>query len=144
MQKLMNNSEYTDRRKELRNHSTSAESTLWKTLRGRQISGLKFRRQHSIGSYILDFYCPEIKLAIELDGEVHNRQEDYDERRTCFLNIEGIGVLRFENRTVFENAEQIMREIEERAFSYHLPPSGYSSSQEEENYDSSDYHLNKL
>ncbi len=141
MQTIMNKSDVTDNRKELRNHSTSAEATLWKLLRGKQIAGLKFRRQHSVGPYILDFYCPQIKLAIELDGEVHNRQQDYDEQRSYFLNkVEGIEVLRFENRTVFENSEQIIREIEEKFSSYHLPPLGYSSSQEEENRDSSVNH----
>ena len=102
MQTIMNKSDVTGNRKELRNHSTSAEATLWKMLKGKQIAGLKFRRQHSVGPYILDFYCPQIKLAIELDGEVHNRQQDYGEQRSYFLNrVEDIEVLRFENRTVF-------------------------------------------
>ena len=57
------------KRNSLRNNSTAAESTLWKVLRNKQIEGLRFRRQHSIGPYIMDFYCPEIKLCIELDGE---------------------------------------------------------------------------
>ncbi len=141
MQTIMNIPNVTDNRKELRNHSTLAEATLWKLLKGKQIAGLKFRRQHSVGVYILDFYCPQIKLAIELDGAVHNRQQDYDEQRTYYLNkVEGIEVLRFENRTVFEDVERIIREIEERRFSYHLPPSGYSSSREEENSDSSANH----
>ena len=102
MQDIMNNPENKSARKNLRNCSTSAEATLWKLIKDKQIDGLKFRRQHSVGSYILDFYCPQIKLAIELDGEVHNRQQDYDEQRSYFLNrVEDIEVLRFENRTVF-------------------------------------------
>ena len=102
MQTIMNKSDVTGNRKELRNHSTSAEATLWKMLKGKQIAGLKFRRQHSVGPYILDFYCPQIKLALELDGEVHNRQQDNDEQRSNFLNrVDDIEVLRFENRTVF-------------------------------------------
>jgi very-short-patch-repair endonuclease len=137
MQTLMNKSEFTDLRKELRNHSTSAEATLWNLLKNNQIAKLKFRRQHSVGPYVLDFYCPKLKLAIELDGEVHNRQQDYDEKRTSFLTeIKNIKVLRFENRTVFENAEQILKEIEEYAQSYVLsttPPAGHPSSQEEGN-----------
>ena len=89
MQTIMNKSDVTGNRKELRNHSTSAEATLWKMLKGKQIAGLKFRCQHSVGPYILDFYCPQIKLAI-------------DEQRSYFLNrVEDIEVLRFENRTVF-------------------------------------------
>ncbi len=102
MQTIMNKSDVTDNRKELRNHSTPAEAILWRMLKGKQRAGLKFRRQHSVGPYILDFYCPQIKLAIELDGEVHNRQQDYDEQRSYFLNrVDDIEVLRFENRTVF-------------------------------------------
>ena len=134
MQTIMNKSELIDLRKELRNHSTLAEATLWKMLKGAQVDHLKFRRQHSVGPYILDFYCPQIKLAIELDGEIHNRQADYDEQRTYFLNkIKGIEVLRFENRVVLEEPKRILEEIEEYVSSYHLPPTGYSSSQEEEN-----------
>ena len=96
---------------------------------------MKFRRQHSVGPYILDFYCPKLKLAIELDGEVHNRQQDYDEERTRFLcEVRHIKVLRFENRIVFENPEQILDEIEDYAqnsvFSTTLPV-GHPSSQEE-------------
>ena len=141
MQTILDKSDVTGNRKELRNHSTSAEATLWKMLKGKQIAGLKFRRQHSVGPYILDFYCPQIKLAIELDGEVHNRQQDYDEQRSYFLNrVEDIEVLRFENRTAFENSEQIIWEIEEKFSSYHLPPLGYSSSREEENGDSTVNH----
>lgn len=133
MQTLMNKSELIGLRKELRNHSTLAEATLWKMLKGAQIDNLKFRRQHSVGPYILDFYCPQIKLAIELDGEIHNRQADYDQQRTYFLNkVKGIEVLRFENRMALEEPERILKEIEEYASSYHLPPTGYSSSQEEE------------
>ena len=136
----MNTSHQKELRKDLRNHSTPAEATLWKLLKGKQISGLKFRRQHSVDPFILDFYCPQIKLAIELDGEVHNKQEDYDEQRTRYLNEKkGIQLLRFENRVVFENPEQIMGEIENAAAPYHLPPLGYSSSPEEENLNSNDY-----
>lgn len=110
----MNRPELEERRKKLRNQSTTAEATLWKLLKGRQAFGLKFRRQHSVGSYILDFYCPEVRLAIELDGEVHKSQEVYDDARTLFLKQEkGITVLRYENRIVFEFPQQILGEIEE-------------------------------
>ena len=71
-------------RKFLRNNSTTAEATLWKSLKRKQIEGLKFRRQHSIENYIVDFYCPTLKLIIELDGEYHNNlvQENKDSLRT--------------------------------------------------------------
>ena len=129
MQTIMNKEEQEWCRKILRNHSTSAEATLWRLLKNKQIDGLKFRRQHSIGPYIVDFYCPALRLAIELDGEVHSRQLEHDEQRTYYLQKNGIEVLRFENRTVFENAELIIDEIKRKVITYHLPPSGYSPPQ---------------
>ena len=102
-----------DFRKELRNRSTSAEATLWKVLQKSQVGGLKFRRQHSIGKYILDFYCPILKLAVELDGEYHSGHfaEAKDRERDEFLNGLGIEVLRFENRWVFEYPQDIIDAI---------------------------------
>lgn len=100
-------------RKSLRNHATPAEKALWNLLKGKQLAGFKFRRQHSVVYYVLDFYCPYRKLAIELDGEIHNtiKQQEHDEKRDKFLASVGIKVLRFENRFVFENAEQVLKEI---------------------------------
>ena len=62
-------------RQSLRNNSTAPEAILWRTLKGKQIDGLKFRRRFGLGPYVLDFYCPEIKLCIELDGEIHKSYE---------------------------------------------------------------------
>ena len=89
-------------RKELRNHLTPAEATLWDLLKNRQLDGRKFRRQHSIGSYIVDLYCPMENLAIELDGEAHNSavRAERDRERDLFLQHAGILVLRFENQVV--------------------------------------------
>jgi very-short-patch-repair endonuclease len=112
MQTTMNKPALIDKRKKLRNQSTTAEATLWQLLKDKQIANLKFRRQHSVGNYIIDFYCPSVRLAIELDGESHSMKSEYDDKRTLFLNEHQITVLRFENRVVFENAEQIYREIE--------------------------------
>ncbi|HBL76182.1 MAG: hypothetical protein A2W90_10180 [Bacteroidetes bacterium GWF2_42_66] len=110
MHKYNNHPFLKDFRRDLRNHSTSAEATLWKTLQRKQVGGLKFRRQHSVGKYILDFYCPEMKLAIELDGESHvgHFAEARDRERDEFLNSLGIEVLRFENRWVFEYPQDII------------------------------------
>ena len=74
-------------RKTLRNKLTPAEAALWTVLKQSQLDGRKFRRQHSVGYYILDFYCPAEKLAVELDGEVHNSvsAQEYDRERTMFL-----------------------------------------------------------
>jgi len=88
-------------------------------LKGKQWKNLKFRRQQGIGPYIVDFYCPKIKLAIELDGEVHNARADYDEQRTAFLTEKkGIRVLRFENRTVFDSPWRIFEAIEDYLKNY--------------------------
>jgi very-short-patch-repair endonuclease len=72
----------------LRNNATAPEAILWRILKGKQIEGLKFKRQFGLGPYVLDFYCPEIKLCIELDGDVHKTHEQalYDEIRSRFIN----------------------------------------------------------
>ena len=110
---MHNNKPLKPFRKALRNHSTSAEKALWNLLKGKQLAGFKFRRQHSVENYVLDFYCPYRKLAIELDGEYHNitEQQEHDTRRDEFLASIGIKVLRFENRFVFEHTEQVINEI---------------------------------
>ena len=100
-------------RRELRNHSTSAEATLWKLLKNSQAGGYKFRRQHGIGPFVLDFYCPLLRLCIELDGGVHQMPlaDVKDEMRTKFLNEQGITVLRFENDVVWRNPQNIVEKI---------------------------------
>ncbi len=100
-------------RKELRNNLTPAEAALWKALQRSQLEGRKFRRQHSFGNYVLDFYCPAEKLAVELDGRHHFSDAGFeaDSERTKFLNGFGIRVLRFENKDVFENLEGVLQEI---------------------------------
>ena len=102
-------------RRSLRNDSTSAEATLWQGLKKRQLQGRKFRRQHSIGPYVVDFYCPTEKLAVELDGEAHNDpgREEYDAEREAFLRKQDIRIVRFENRAVFEDVEVVLEGIAE-------------------------------
>ena len=92
-------------RKELRNNLTPAEAKFWKIVQNKNFEGRKFRRQHSVGNYILDFYCPSEKLAIELDGEVYfgDAAREYDYERKLFLEHYGIKVLRFVNKRVFED-----------------------------------------
>ena len=101
------------RRRELRNGLTPAEASLWKSLQRSQLSGKKFRRQHSVGPYILDFYCPECGLAVELDGQTHFNPHswEHDCRRTEYLQKLNIRVVRFENRDVFEYPEWVLAEI---------------------------------
>lgn len=100
-------------RKELRNNLTPAEATLWKLLQNSQFYNRKFRRQHSVGNYILDFYCPSERLAIELDGQGHFEisQSEYDYERDMFLKHYKIKVLRFENILVFKNLEGVLEAI---------------------------------
>ncbi|MBO6607528.1 endonuclease domain-containing protein [Psychroserpens sp.] len=102
-----------DKRRALRKNQTPAEAQLWKYLRGRQLQGRKFRRQHSIMYFIVDFYCPQEQLIIELDGEYHNDilQQAYDAKRTCLLQKHGFKVIRFENKDVFESIENVLLEI---------------------------------
>jgi|SRR5688572_24062776 len=99
-------------RKELRNNPTPAEAALWKFLQKNKL-GKKFRRQHSVGNYVLDFYCPEERLAIELDGQYHYTSSGlaYDEERTAYLNAQGIRVIRFENDEVFKSTEAVLETI---------------------------------
>lgn len=102
-------------RKELRNQLTPAEAKLWSYLKAKQLEGRKFRRQHSVGSFILDFYCPDEYLAVELDGQSHVflSARDYDRKKDEFLMRIGIRVLRFENELVFKNPEYVMNQIKQ-------------------------------
>ena len=101
------------RRKELRASMTAAEVALWTLLKNKQLSGRKFRRQFSIGKYIVDFYCHEEKLAIELDGADHFTEAGmkYDFVREDFLKTQNIRVIRVENKKVFENTGQVLNFI---------------------------------
>lgn len=114
LQATINNLPYLKTfRKKLRNNATPAEATLWTMLSGKKLEGRKFRRQHSVANYILDFYCPSEKLAIELDGQGHfeTTQAEYDRERDLFLNHCGIKVLRFENKEVYEHPEGLLESV---------------------------------
>ena len=102
-------------RKSLRQNLTPAEAFLWKYLSRKQLNGRKFRRQHGIDTFILDFYCASENLVVELDGEVHMnpRAEEYDSKRTKHLENLGLTVIRFENKMVFENLSSVLKEIED-------------------------------
>jgi very-short-patch-repair endonuclease len=102
-------------RRTLRAYGTPSEAAMWLMLKGKQVRGLQFRRQFSVGPYILDFYCPLVKLCIELDGMPHFTPEGevYDMRRTEYLErYHQIKVLRFENQAVFDYPEGVLGEIE--------------------------------
>ncbi len=100
-------------RRALRGNATSAEAVLWKFLQKSQLRGRKFRRQHSIGPYVVDFYCSAEKLAVELDGEAHNDpgRREYDDEREAYLRDQDIRSVRFENKEVFENLEIVLEAI---------------------------------
>lgn len=100
------------RRKDLRNNSTPEEILLWLHLKNSQL-GLKFRRQHSIGGYIIDFYCPSKKLVIEIDGPNHFTKEnkEYDEIRTKFFEGVDIKVIRFTNLEVATETQRVVNKI---------------------------------
>jgi len=100
----------------LRRNQTDAEKSLWAQLRDKQFYGMKFFRQYSVGPYILDFYCPTIKLAVELDGGQHNQSEskEYDETRSNFLKTKGIEVMRFWDNEVLLDMESVLTELSQK------------------------------
>ncbi len=113
---LNNQPHLTDKRKQLRKNLTSAEATLWLCLKNKQLCGKRFRRQYSFGNFIMDFYCPEEKLTIELDGKDHFTAigTEKDVNRDAFLKEHGITVLRFENKLIFERLEEVLNEIKSK------------------------------
>ena len=110
---LFNRKDLKSFRSSLRNRSTSAEAALWDMLKSKKLDGRKFRRQYSIGNYIVDFCCPSEKLIIELDGDPHGEYHKIqkDENRDKYLESLGFTVLRFENRFVFQEPEYLKDEI---------------------------------
>ena len=110
MRKLHNIDKLKPVRRRLRASLTPAEATLWRILRSSGLEGRKFRRQHSIASYVADFYCPSEKLVVELDGAAHDglAQAVRDELRTRFFESIGLQVVRVENRDVFENPDGVL------------------------------------
>lgn len=112
MNRFNNFPHYKRLRKNLRNNATPQEIILWSRLRRSQL-GHKFRRQHSIGNYIVDFYCPEKKLIIEIDGGQHDEKNirKYDENRTKYLESLGLKVLRFWDNEINNNVSGVISTI---------------------------------
>lgn len=110
MYKVFNHSKLLERRKKLRKELTPEEHKLWFYLKGKNL-GVKFRRQHGIGSYIADFYCKEKNLVIELDGLQHLENKEYDKERDLYLQTVGIKVLRFWNDDINKNIEEVLLKI---------------------------------
>jgi very-short-patch-repair endonuclease len=111
------------RARELREGSTPAEEALWERLRGRQILGLKFRRQYPINRYIADFCCPELRLVIEVDGAVHDTeaQTAHDQNRGEYLQSLGYYILRFPNEEILLSSRTVLEKIAQAAL--HIRPS---------------------
>ncbi|MDS4042884.1 MAG: endonuclease domain-containing protein [Candidatus Competibacter sp.] len=124
---LFNRASEKQKRQLLRNQSPPAEQRLWFRLRNRQLLGYRFRRQYGIGRYVLDFYCPQIRLAIEIDGDSHFQPgaPEYDRQRQDYIESLGIHFLRFTNTDVFQHLDEVVARIAEVAegFSAGLTPS---------------------
>ncbi len=103
------------KRQYLRNNATKTERILWSKLKEKQLLGKKFRRQHGIGPFIVDFYCHECKLAIEIDGSVHwtEAAKEYDRNREEYIKQYGVHFLRFTNSDIVENLEMVLTTIAE-------------------------------
>ena len=108
--------------RKLRNNLTPAEALLWSALRNKQLEGFRFRCQHPVGNFILDFYCPSCKLVVEVDGEIHERQTEYDNARSAQLAEYGYRVLRFSNKQVMNDLPQVVAEIRRILLSSPSPP----------------------
>ena len=105
--------------RKLRKNLTPAEARLWAALRNKQLEGLRFRTQHPVGNFILDFYCPSCKLVVEVDGEIHAYQTEYDDARTTKLTEFCFRVLRFTNEQIMNDLPNVLAEI--RRFALWLP-----------------------
>ncbi len=103
-----------ERARELRKNLTPAEKKLWAYLRGNKLHGIKFRRQHALGNYVVDFCAIKEKLITELDGSQHLEQREYDLERTRYLNEQGYRVLRFWNAQVMKDIKGVICAIEDK------------------------------
>lgn len=115
-----------ERARTLRRNQTAAERTLWRALRGKRLDGHRFRRQHPMGRYVVDFICLEKKLIVEVDGGQHgeDKQQHHDRERDAWLEAAGYRVVRYWNTDVLNNLEGVTLEIAEylRDPAYGAPP----------------------
>ena len=100
-----------DKARELRKKCTTAERLIWNRLRKRRLLGLKFRRQHPIGRFVVDFYCPKLRLAVEIDGGYHLGRGKYDLWRDEILKSMGVTVIRFWNEEVLSDLDDVVEKI---------------------------------
>lgn len=118
MTKVFNKKSQTAKRKLLRNNLSKEEILLWIELKNKKLFKYKFRRQYSVGRYVIDFYCPELKLAIEIDGGYHFTDDikEYDGARQKYIESFGIKFLRFSNNEVLVNLPKVLRKIIKTCF----------------------------
>ena len=107
--------------RQLRKNETKAEKLVWETIRDRKLMGLKFRRQHVVQGFVLDFYCQEARLGIEIDGSVHSKRQNYDRIRQDIIESKGISVVRIRNHQILNNKGSILNTVR-KAVVKHLPP----------------------
>jgi very-short-patch-repair endonuclease len=114
MTEVFNKHQMKERRQELRRNMTEPENIFWSRIRRIQIDGIRFRRQYSIDNFVVDFYCPEFKLAIEVDGESHNKPDakEYDAEREDIIKQHGITFLRFANTEIIHNLDDVLTKIQ--------------------------------
>jgi len=122
---IFNRQETKEKRRALRKNLTEAEKALWKKLRGKRLEGLKFFRQSGIGTYIADFYCPQLKLVIEIDGGQHFFEEgkSYDAQREHYMSSPSISTLRFSNLDILKNIDGVWDHIIKKINELPLTPS---------------------
>ena len=113
MTKIFNKKSEKEKRRKLRNNPTYSEKVIWLSLRKKQIHGVRFLRQYSVNNFVIDFYAPKIKLAIEVDGSSHIGKEEYDSSRQRYIESLGIKVIRFSDEQIYGNVNNVVKEIEE-------------------------------
>ena len=114
MTRIYNKKSQTAKRKFLRGKLSLSEIALWKKLKTKKLGGYKFRRQYGFGRYVVDFYCPVTRLAVELDGKSNISQKDYDKERTWYFNDKDIRVLRFRNEEVIKSIRMVLDKIKNK------------------------------
>ena len=127
MTKLFNRPEYKELRRDLRNNPTNTEKLLWNILKGKKLGGFKFRRQHGVGKYILDFYCAPEKFAVEIDEEVNDTLESkiHDSDRDVFLKSIGIRTFRIRSEEIEINIDVVAEMILKKIYDCNQPPAHF-------------------
>ena len=97
----------------MRGQPTAAEFKLWEAIRNRKLNGFRFRRQHAVGRFIVDFYCADAKLAVEVDGQIHEKGREEDDARDVFLQSRGLRVMRFANQQVEIELDSVLGDVAE-------------------------------